>query len=498
MKCSPTAQHCAAGLPTRRAYPAIEPVAAFFARWVRRPTARWLKLRCSRGNLPCRRAAAVCIGLVMLVLAAAALSVACGSALADGPPALANVNRVVFLGDSITYGGQYIDYINAYLVTRYPDRKIEILNLGLPSETTSGLSEPGHAGGKFPRPCVHERLARLLPKAKADLVVACYGMNDGIYYPLGDERLKAFQDGVRLMADAVAAAKARLLILTPPTFDPVPIKGRTLPAGLDAYPNPYEGYDDVLAKYGEWLLAQRAKGWAVADIHGPMARHLADRRKAKPDFILAGDGVHANATGHLLMAEAVLGAWETPADVDAAVIDAAAGKVVEGKVTGLASDAGVLRFSWLTRRPMPADPAWDAESLALERFADRFNRHRLVVRGAPAARYQLCEGEKVLGTVTREQLAAGVNLLQFPDLSTNRGGPELLKLIRKRGRILCDAYLSDIGHQRPGMSKGLPVEAATKQAAELDAQVRQLAAPVTLSLRLAAAAAAGASGDAKP
>ncbi|MCX5685665.1 MAG: GDSL-type esterase/lipase family protein, partial [Planctomycetota bacterium] len=199
-------------------------------------------------NPLCRRATAACIGLVAFVLAAAALLAVCASAQADGPPMLANVNRIVFLGDSITYGGQYIDYIDAYLVTRYPDRKIEVLDLGLPSETVSGLSEPGHAGGKFPRPCLHERLARLLPKAKADLVVACYGMNDGIYYPLGDERLKAYQDGIRRLVEAVTAAKARLLLLTPPTFDPVPLKGRTLPAGLDAYPKPYERYDDVLAK----------------------------------------------------------------------------------------------------------------------------------------------------------------------------------------------------------------------------------------------------------
>jgi len=33
----------------------------------------------------------------------------------------------------------------------------EILNLGLPSETVSGLSEPNHAGGAFPRPDLHER-----------------------------------------------------------------------------------------------------------------------------------------------------------------------------------------------------------------------------------------------------------------------------------------------------------------------------------------------------
>ena len=176
---------------------------------------------CAAG-LRARRAAAVCIGLVTRVLAAAALLAACDSARADGPSALENVNRIVFLGDSITYGGQYIDYVDAYLVTRYPDRKIEVINIGLPSETASGLSEPGHAGGKFPRPCVHERLARLLPKAKADLIVACYGMNDGIYYPLGEERLKAYQDGIRRLADAVTAAKARLLLLTPPRSTPCP------------------------------------------------------------------------------------------------------------------------------------------------------------------------------------------------------------------------------------------------------------------------------------
>jgi hypothetical protein len=52
-----TAQLCAAVLRTRRAYPVSEPVAAFFARWVRRPTARRLKLRCSTTNPAERRQA---------------------------------------------------------------------------------------------------------------------------------------------------------------------------------------------------------------------------------------------------------------------------------------------------------------------------------------------------------------------------------------------------------------------------------------------------------
>ena len=77
-------------------------------------------------------------------------------------PFLPGVHRIVILGDSITYSGQYIDYLEAYAVTRFPERTIEFINLGLPSETVSGLSEPGHAGGAFPRPDLHERLARVL------------------------------------------------------------------------------------------------------------------------------------------------------------------------------------------------------------------------------------------------------------------------------------------------------------------------------------------------
>lgn len=71
----------------------------------------------------------------------------------------------------------------------------EIVNFGLGSETVSGLSEPGHASGQFPRPCLHERLGRILEAYKPTLVLACYGMNDGIYQPLDSARTKAYQDG---------------------------------------------------------------------------------------------------------------------------------------------------------------------------------------------------------------------------------------------------------------------------------------------------------------
>ena len=52
---------------------------------------------------------------------------------------------------------------------------------------------------------------------------------------------------------------------------------------------------------------------------------------------------------------------------------------------------------------------------------------------------------------------------------------ELLALVRKRGRILTDAWLNEIGHQRPGMAKGLPLDEAQSRAAELETKIRELA-----------------------
>ncbi len=399
-------------------------------------------------------------------------------------PFLPQVNRVLVLGDSITYGGLYVDYLEAYLLTRYPERHVEFINVGLPSETVSGLSEAGHAGGKFPRPDLHERLERILPKAKPDLVVACYGMNDGIYFPFSEERLHAYQEGVKWLRKEVAGAHASMIHLTPPVFDPVPVKANTLPAGLDAYPKPYVGYNDVLDRYSEWLLSERKHGWNVVDLHSVMNKHLAGRRKESPDFIFARDGVHDNATGHWLFAQQLLLTWGAPAEVDSAVINAKKSKVEHGQVTGLIADKNEIHFDWKTRRPMPMDPQWDAKSVALEQIAARFNRHTLTVKGLTAKSYQLFEGEQLIGTATGEELAKGVDLLQLPALSTNKGGAEILKLIRQQQKIQTDAWLTDTGHKRPGMAKGLPLEEARIKTADLEAKLRELTAPVTLKLRL--------------
>jgi len=214
------------------------------------------------------------------------------SRVSAGEDFLAGAKRVLVLGDSITYSGEYVEYVAGYFATRFPGREVEFMNVGLPSETVSGLSEEGHAGGAFPRPDLHERLGRVLTQTKPDVVLACYGMNDGIYLPFSEERFGAFTNGIVWMRDSVLKVGAKIILVTPPVFDEKRGKG--------------PGYSAVLDRYSDWLVGQRKMGWEVVDVHGPMDHYLKERRKVDPDFYLAGDGVHAGAVGHWIMAKGIL------------------------------------------------------------------------------------------------------------------------------------------------------------------------------------------------
>ncbi len=290
------------------------------------------------------------------------------SPVAAQAPLDASVKRVLFLGDSITYAGQYVDYVEAAWRLKYPESQVEFLDVGLPSETVSGLSEPGHAGGKFPRPDLHERLDRVLAQVKPQLVIACYGMNDGIYHPYSVERAKAFEAGMVKLHNKVEAIGAKIIHLTPPVFDAQPIKAKTLPAGREVYEQPYEGYDEVLGKYGEWLLKQREKGWVVYDVHGPMLESLLKRRKEDPNFKFAGDGVHADANGHWLMAGALLNGWKMGYKIDLATLQRDGGEWLKL----ISQRRKVLSDAWLTatehKRPGMAKglPLAEADVKAVE------------------------------------------------------------------------------------------------------------------------------------
>jgi lysophospholipase L1-like esterase len=202
-----------------------------------------------------------------------------------------DVQQVLFLGNSITYSGQYIAYVETIYRLNHPEKRLDWINLGLPSETVSGLSEEGHAGGAFPRPDLHERLDRVFSALKPNLVFINYGMNDGIYLPFDSARFKKYEAGMNWLNSKVLEIGAEAIFLTPPIYDPA--KGIA--------------YSLTLDRYSEWLINQEnTANWKVIDLHFPMRNYLETKREIDPDFYLAKDGVHPDSIGHWLMARSIL------------------------------------------------------------------------------------------------------------------------------------------------------------------------------------------------
>ncbi len=226
--------------------------------------------------------------------------------------ALPESKRILILGDSISQDGTYVSMLAAYMRTYHPGCRLDILSLGLSSETVSGGSENTHP---FPRPCLFERLDRILeaaatrPEGPPEWVVCCYGMNDGIYHPQSMERFAAFQDGIRRLVDRIHVFGAKVVLLTPPPFDTDCREPESLrPEGADdyGYDMAYGGYDRVLADYSGWILKEMdGAADLTVDIRTPLLQDRAAKRMGNPAY-RSGDGVHPLADGHWVMARTLI------------------------------------------------------------------------------------------------------------------------------------------------------------------------------------------------
>ena len=198
--------------------------------------------------------------------------------------------RIAVLGDSITQGGGYVSFVSYYLDRLYPAKNFDIYSLGLSSETVSGLSEESHIKHGFARPCLFERLDRLLAKVKPEVVIACYGMNCGIYQPLEDARFNAFKSGnSNLIQRCKAAGVKTIILVTPPLYD-------------FKKDDPSAFYDGVLASYGAWQQTLKIPDVYIIDLHTAMRKV----RNEHPETIMSNDRVHPGEEGHLLMAKTIL------------------------------------------------------------------------------------------------------------------------------------------------------------------------------------------------
>lgn len=182
---------------------------------------------------------------------------------------------------------------------------------------------------------------------------------------------------------------------------------------VSAQGNFYLKDGDRVVFYGDSITEQRLyTTFVVAVLEKAKAT---DAETAKR---IIADRVHPGPGGHLLMAEALLKAWNAPAVVTAVEIDAAQVRTVRTENTTVSDLKNSNGLAWTQNDkalPMPLDLKNAALKLAVQcsDFFPALDWQPLKVTGLQGQRYQLKIDGHEVGTFSRQQFEEGLNLAQW-------------------------------------------------------------------------------------
>jgi hypothetical protein len=240
------------------------------------------------------------------------------------------------------------------------------------------------------------------------------GMNDASYQPFRQPIFDTYAKGYQHLAESLKSnlPGVRITLILPSPYDDVTRK-----------PNFDGGYNHVLVRYGEFVRSLAEKeGATVADLNTSVVEALKKAQEIDPTHArdLIRDRVHPGPGGQLLMAEALLKAWNAPSVVSSVEIDAGSGRVARQentKIEDLKADRRTISWTQLDAAlPMPIDSKDRVIALAAKAsdVEQALNQQVLKLTGLEGPRYQLrIDGADVV-EFSKDQLSAGVNLAEQP------------------------------------------------------------------------------------
>jgi lysophospholipase L1-like esterase len=324
--------------------------------------------------------------LLLMLLAC----LACPST-AAAAPLLRDGDRVVFFGDSITVAHTFSRAVEAYVLTRDPDKHVTFINAGVGGHTAS------------------DGLARLDVDVLAQhpsVVVINFGMNDSAY-PDGTDGA-AFEKNMGAIIDALQQAGVRHILWADTTpYDPIPGPKSGKSKGRSAR----------IAQLVEYTAAESARrGLTLVRWHQPIVDAIDAWNTAKRSDKLIPDKVHPGPALHAIMATQLLRALGyVPGPV---VIQ---GRFADGEVRF--RSGGPATLPWDAVAPLSVHVSAVAPPLTLigspkdaadlgAQDALALREVRLVIENLPPARrYRVQVGGADAGRFTAAQLARGTDIM---------------------------------------------------------------------------------------
>jgi lysophospholipase L1-like esterase len=218
--------------------------------------------------------------------ACALVVLACSAVPAAEKLSLKKGDTIIFLGDSITQGGEgptgYVGLIRKHLAAKHKELGVKVINAGI-------------SGHKVPD--LEKRLKRDVLDKKPTLVVIYIGINDvwhGESDPKRGTSKERFESGLKDIIGQIQKAGARVLLCTPSVIGEKKKGGNKLDRKLDEY-------SAVSRKVA------RDKKVPLCDLRKAFVGHLAKHNKDnKERGVLTRDRVHLNDAGNKLVARTIL------------------------------------------------------------------------------------------------------------------------------------------------------------------------------------------------
>ena len=357
----------------------------------------------------------------------------------------------VFLGDSITHQCLYTQYVEDYIYTRYPERRIHFHNAGVGGDVAQNALD------RF-----DEDVAAHKPKFISILL----GMNDGSYRPFDQAVFDRYQTGMTTLLDRIQTLGAAAIPITPTMHDARAARmGPRASEPRDTY------YNGVLSLYGAWLreMAQQ-RGLGFVDMYGPLNQITLDQRRSAPEWTMIKDAVHPGPTGQVVMAAALIADAFPKTQVCGITLSQKDGKWIASVSNGKVTDASELEKRTVTVKSnalpwvLPSDAA---EGYKLVHAGHRMSNEKLTVRNLAPGSYEVRIDGAPIGKWTDAQLASGVEIEENAATPQYQQALKVAELNQKRNKDFYSKIRGEFAAlkgQRNKMNKavGTPEEAAAK------------------------------------
>lgn len=364
--------------------------------------------------------------------------------------ALKDGDRVVFYGDSITEQRLYTTYVEHYVLTRYPNRRVTFINTGWGGDkVTSNECIPCAGVGGLAR-IEHDVIAY-----RPTVVTLLFGMNDGRYYDFDAATAKVYEDGLAaIIRELQAKTKARIYVMTPTVYDGT---RHTSWSHTDRY-------NEVLDRYSESVKQIAARvGLPVIDLHTVTTETLNRAKQQDTAYTFLNDGVHPEPDGQLVMAAEILRAWGAPAT----------GEVINKSVSAATDNPITLTIT----APLPwPDPQPSIRLRGVRPEIIALGQISLRITGLAPGRYNL----SVDGGAPTEQTAASLNqgiALSSLSMKADEASNAVVKLIRKRADLFFARWRQIELPFADYKATATAVSALDALIAEMAERTRTLAAP---------------------